>query len=115
MSFDALFYLTALFLVLFFLAAETLRQRRARSGRLVAFLQSPNPAAGMIESRALVKLDSGEEVEVTVPTCVMCMGRLCEGDRVSVNACADGYRAGLPSWSGRRWGKAVCNRKAGEA
>jgi hypothetical protein len=103
---DALFIATALFLLAFFLAAEAFRLKQGRPGRLVSFLREENPAAGMIRSRVLVRMESGEEVEAMLPACVLCLGRLREGDRVVVNRSRGEYLVGLSPLIGRGRGKA---------
>ena len=101
MSEGALFAATAIFLFAFFLGTDIFRRSRSESGRLKSFIREDNPAAAMLRCRAIVELDGGRTIEASVPGCVLCLGRLREGDRILVVKCAEGYQAELPYLPGK--------------
>jgi hypothetical protein len=93
MDFANIEFVTLVFLVGMFLAAEVYRFRRGRPGVIVAAEASLIP---LPVQQVRVRTAEGEEVTAAVDCCTACLGRLQVGDEVRVSAGRDGHVIHLP-------------------
>lgn len=88
---NGLEYLTLLFLVALFVAAEVYRMRSGRRGVLLAADDPIDSPAPLPVTHVRVMLDDNSEVAASLNCCTACIGRLNVGDEVRVAETKDGW------------------------
>jgi hypothetical protein len=99
-------YITLLFLIFIFAAAEVYRIKRGCRGVITAVNDYGLPSIVLPAVQLRVRLTDGQHVTATATSCVACIGRLKIGDEVRVCRTKDGYAADLPWLRSRE-----CSRK----
>lgn len=89
-------YITLLFLVIIFAAAEIYRAIHGKRGVILALEDSPVATLLLPVTSVRVKLGDGSEVSARMNCCTACLGRLRVGDEVRVSDTRDGYVVELP-------------------
>ena len=88
-------YITLLFLIFVFTAAEAYRIKRGSRGVVTAINDYGLPSIILPAIQLRVRLTNGQYVTATATSCVACLGRLKIGDEVRVCRSKDGYTADL--------------------
>lgn len=105
---NGLEYLTLLFLVALFVAAEVYRIRGGRRGILVAADDPFDSPAPLPVTRVRVMLDDNREVAASLNCCTACIGRLNVGDEVRVAETKDGWVVDLAWFRSSGCGRRAC-------
>lgn len=93
-------YITLLFLMIIFAAAEIYRAAHGKRGVILDLEDSPVATLLLPVTNVRVKLEDGHEVSAQVNCCTACLGRLRVGDEVRVSDTRNGYVVELP-WLNR--------------
>jgi hypothetical protein len=94
-------YVTLIFLVTVFLAAEAYRMVRGKRGVVLAVAAEKPGEAALVGINALILLENGSQIEAQIPACTVCIGRLGVGTQVRVTQSEWGYLVDIP-WCRKR-------------
>ena len=84
MEFGIVYWITALILVVGYIAVEIHRGLSRRHGTVVCVHPNDLPMAGLLGCQMDVTLDSGQQVRATATGCALCQSSFEQGTRVWV-------------------------------
>lgn len=90
-DFSPIFWITALVLVVAYIALEIYHGFSKRSGTVVRLVNSGIPLVGMVGCEVEVELDTGRQVRATASGCVLCQNPIRPGMRVFLVRHKDGW------------------------
>lgn len=89
-------YVTLIFLVAVFLAAEAYRMVRGKRGVVLSVDEGRVGEAALVGVTALILLDNGSKIKADIPACTVCIGRLGVGTEVRVTQSERGHCVDIP-------------------